>query len=182
MEFFQFFNGFENFIQYRSFYVDSDFMSDTGKVPHFSVEFSVKNLKNRENDPPTISKTAYHRVPKFCTNLGCNKSWRNAKFQLFNLFRFCILEGQKFEILMMTYNSKIFKNFVQTQFWPLFNEFEKLFENIFEQWQVKIPHFGLFGCQSWKKFSAKNLWKVCSMGFPLEPKPLKFFEFFFCRS
>ena len=66
--------------------------------------------------PPTISKTAYHRDPKFCTNLGYNKSWRNAKFQLFNLFRFCILGGQKFEILMMTYNSKIFKNFVQTQF------------------------------------------------------------------
>ena len=59
--------------------------------------------------PPTISKTAYHRDPKFCTNLGYNKSWRNAKFRLFNFFRFRSLGGKKFEILMMTNDSKIFK-------------------------------------------------------------------------
>ena len=62
--------------------------------------------------PPAISKTAYHRDPKFCTNLGYNEPWRNAKFRLFNLFRFCVLGGQKFGIFMMSYNSKIFKNWV----------------------------------------------------------------------
>ena len=82
-------------------------------------------------------------------------------FRLFNLFRFCILGGQTFEILMMTYNSKIFQKieFLKTELLKNFNGFEKLFENTFENWRVKIPDFGLerghFGVKNERK-SAKS--------------------------
>ena len=49
----------------------------------FGWIFGKKLEKSRKWPPPTISKTAYHRDPKFCTNLGYNmEKCRVSTFQL----------------------------------------------------------------------------------------------------
>ena len=91
----QFFNGFEKIVRKQFIYVDSDFLSEVGKVPYFAPQFWVKKLKILRKWPPQDLKNGISQGPKILHKSRLQQIMEKRQVSTFQLFPFSLTGRQK---------------------------------------------------------------------------------------